>query len=95
MGFLKLMHGKSIIQEDLKQRGVVVDNAFRPGKGSKPRPIRNMEELGDKLEAIFKWKSRKKAHLRRNTRRMTPAISKDGAWHIGKNDKHPFAGIIP
>lgn len=44
------------IERDQRERGIVVDNAFRPGKGSKPRPLAvSKDELGRRLEAIFKW----------------------------------------
>jgi len=38
-----------------------VDNAFRPGKGSRPRPLAvSKTELNRRLDAIFGWSSRKR-----------------------------------
>jgi hypothetical protein len=39
---------------------ITVDNAFRPGKGSRPRPlVISKDELGRRLDAIFGWSSRR------------------------------------
>lgn len=41
-----------------------VDNAFRPGKGSRPRPLAvSKAELGRRLDAIFKWSKKRKSNL--------------------------------
>jgi hypothetical protein len=48
------------IAQDQRERGIVVDNAFRPGKGSRPRPLTvSKTEYVKQLERIFKWKRRK------------------------------------
>lgn len=76
----------SIIERDQRERGIVVDNAFRPGKGSKPRPFAiSHDELGRRLDSIFGWSRR------RNQR-------KSGGKKLSRKQPvpaSPFPGIIP
>lgn len=37
------------------------DTSFRPGKGSRPRPIASVKALHRNLERIFKWKRRQRS----------------------------------
>lgn len=46
----------------VEQSGPIpVDNAFRPGKGSRPRPISSIKTLHRNLERIFKWSRRQRS----------------------------------
>lgn len=62
------------ILADQRANNIVVDNAYRPGKGSKPRPLAvSKAELNARLEQIFGW-SRRRRVSGGSKKRTAPAI---------------------